>query len=104
MLKRSQSQIHLPSNFLTELELPYEIENVIACENHITKVSFRGEGGNPTSLVELDLKANRLLELNFNPPKTLEVLDLCLNDYLDFKKVSPALMNIAEVTPRASSE
>lgn len=94
----SMRTIYLHDNFLHELELPRGIEYVTAYENYITLVSFRG--GDPTSLIELDLHANRLLELDFKPPESLEILDLRINNYLDYNRVPPSLMRVAEVTPR----
>lgn len=96
----SMKRIYLDDNFLYDLELPVNIEYVSASENYITHVRFK-DGKQPMNLIELDLRANRLLELNFEPPTSLEILDLRINRYLDYKRVNPALMRIADVTPRS---
>lgn len=100
------TSIHLPDsieyaylnqNKLEKLEIPRGVIMVIADNNLITSVTFRG--GDPWRLEELDLSFNRITRLAFNPPDTMMALRLWRNDHLcELSKSLQVVINKEEST------
>lgn len=78
VLPDSVEHLNVERNFLTRLELPRGIERVLARDNLLEEVTFRG-GGDPTALVEMDLRANRLRRLRFEVPECTLRIDVMHN-------------------------
>ncbi len=74
------------NNFLPHLDLPAGIDVVEANNNLITKVTFRGE---PTNLSVLELRANRLLSLDFPVTDNLHKVLIDDNPYLRESRLCP---------------
>lgn len=73
----SVEYLYCSNNFLTALELPADIIVVEANFNHLQSVVFRKP---PTAIARLLLNENWLSELEFDPPESLEVLNIRFNN------------------------
>ena len=86
----SVKYLYLSDNFLTQLELPSGIEKVEANLNYLEHVRFRGQ---PDQLFSLELEDNRLEDIDFNPPKTLEVFNVKKNRFQNFRPKIAKIIN-----------
>lgn len=73
-LPDSVTRVYCDYCCLGTLELPAGVIKVVANNNWLTSVTFRG--GKPHQLEELFLHVNRLVELDFEPPESLFKIDL----------------------------
>ena len=91
-------ELHLPDslenayilqNKLTHLELPENVFLIDASNNMLNEITFRKP---PMKLFELDLHENRLISLDFVPPKSLCTLIVKQNPLV---YINPELFDIA---------
>ena len=75
------------SNFYTSIEVTIEVPHTIqilqASDNLLREVRFRGNK-DPTELIRFYVKDNRIRRFDFNPPTSLEEIDMRNNVGLEY--------------------
>jgi len=85
--------LYANNNRLKHIELPEDIEIVDLSHNFLTHVDFRRP---PTKLISLDLHANYMQELMFEPPNIFGYLKISRNKDLQMKNIHPEIVKKIE--------
>jgi hypothetical protein len=95
-LPNSILTLYIDNNKLVELEIPSNIERLIANNNLLQNIYVKN-GCELSCLEELNLEANRLKQITFEPPDTLEVVNIWDNYILDLSDKWKKVINQNEM-------